>query len=212
MAKSSDTARLEEVKTLLHQLQQISSETSNANARGRSEDASGLVAVNPEDASPARGIRPLVLGGAALLVMGATTGAWFLYGERVLQKPDRQAAAVQPSMAVEALPWPAGGPEPHPEAEAALPLLQQAQQMMLGGDISGARVILMRSADAGPPDVALALARSYDPNFLRSVTNPNAAPDIEQATLWYRRWHNAAVQNGQITDTLRLDRILRSMQ
>ena len=92
-----------------------------------------------------------------------------------------------------------------------LSFLQEAQQLMLGGDILGARKILMKSADSGPPDVALALARSYDPNFLRTVTNPNAGPDVEQAALWYRRWHQAAVENGQITDTLRLERILRAM-
>ena len=105
-----------------------------------------------------------------------------------------------------------GTTEQPPETGATLSLLQHAQQMMLGGDILGARAMLMKSADAGPPDLALALARSYDPNFLRSVTNPNAAPDIEQAALWYGRWHQAAVENGLATDTLRLERILRSMR
>lgn len=209
MAKSTDAARLEEVKTLLHQLQKIGSEPGSGLRR---EAGSGHAITRLEDASPKRRIKSLILGGAVLLLlMGAATGAWVLFGERVRQ--DRQPqAAVKQLVAVEPLPIPASAPEPALEAGAALSLLREAQQMMLGGDISGARAILMQSADAGPPDVALALARSYDPNFLRSVTNPNAAPDIEQATLWYRRWHNAAVQNGQITDTLRLDRILRSMQ
>jgi hypothetical protein len=207
MAKSSDAARLEEVKSLLHQLQRIRSEPANADQQDR-PDGDAATASSEARALP---VTPLIMGGAALLT-AASIGAWFLFTPQMLPNPEPAAAPQSMAIAPLPLPSPVGAPEPRPETAMELPLLRQAQQMMLGGDISGARAILAQSADSGPPDVALALARSYDPNFLRSVSNPNAAPDIEQATLWYRRWHNAAVQNGQITDALRLDRILRSMQ
>jgi len=207
MAKSSDAARLEEVKSLLHQLQRIRSEPANADQRGRPEGN----ATAASSAARRLPVAPLIMGGAALLT-ATTIGAWFVFTPQMLPNPEPLAAPQSVAVEPRPLPSPVGTPEPRPETATELPLLRSAQQMMLGGDISGARAILAQSADSGPPDVALALARSYDPNFLRSVTNPNAAPDIEQATHWYRRWHNAAVQNGQITDTLRLDRILRSMQ
>lgn len=209
MAKRSDAARLEEVKTLLHQLQQIGSERKgHESSPGQPHEDTRTV----PSASRTRVSKPVLMSCIALvLVAAATTGVWLLYSYERESRDPPTAAIGQP-----------GSPEPislrgeptdkQPAAGAPLFLLNQAQQMMLNGDILGARATLMKSADSGPPDVALALARSYDPNFLRSLSSPNAGPDIEQATLWYRRWHHAALENGQITDALKLDRILRAMR
>jgi len=219
MAKSSETARLEEVKTLLHQLQRIRSEPANSGPPNGPEGSSRQGGRRPGGGPSARRtmpIRPVLMAGAALLLVGAAVTGASLFSEK--PAPERReaaptAAAVQQPGPAEPMSSPEGGTtEPSPETGATLSLLQHAQQMMLGGDILGARTMLMKSADSGPPDLALALARSYDPNFLRSVTNPNATPDVEQATLWYRRWHDAAVEDGLVTDTLRLERILRSMR
>jgi hypothetical protein len=209
MAKRSDAARLEEVKTLLHQLQQIGSERKEHDG-GPGQPHEG--AKPGPSASRTKVGRPvLVTCIAMVLLAAATTSAWLLDSYRRESRDPPTAAIQQP-----------GSPEPissrreptdkQPAAGAPLILLNQAQQMMLNGDILGARATLMKSADSGPPDVALALARSYDPSFLRSLSNPNAAPDIEQATLWYQRWYRAALENGQITDALKLERILRAMR
>lgn len=205
MAKSSDTTRLEEVKTLLHQLQRIRSEPTNSNPQAKPEG-------NPSRAlgRPRIGLR--IAGTTLLFLAAAMAGTTLLFDKPAPKHPEPPTAAVQQPGSSEPLSSLGGTAEQHPESGTMLSLLQQAQQMMLSGDILGAREILMKSADSGPPDVALAVARSYDPNFLRSVTNPNAAPDIEQAALWYRRWHHAAVESGLVTDTLRLERILRSMR
>lgn len=217
MAKSSETARLEEVKTLLHQLQRIRSEPANSGPPDGPEESSsqgGRRARGGPSARRTMPIKPVLMAGAALLLVGAAiTGASLLFEKPAPERREIPTAALQQPGSAEPMSSPGGGTtEQHPETGATLSLLQHAQQMMLGGDILGARAMLMKSADSGPPDVALALARSYDPNFLQSVTNPNAVPDVEQAALWYRRWHHAAVENGLVTDTQRLERILRSMR
>ena len=207
MAKSSDTARLEEVRTLLHQLQRIRSEPAGSGPQEKHERSPGQASGRPEKGQSH--LRAKAVAGAALLVIAAAImGALLLVD--VPAPGDPPTAAVQPVQPA-SQGEPAEPAEPGPEPGAGLVPLQQAQQMMLSGDILGAREALMQSDDPGSPDVAWALARTYDPNFLQSVTNPNAAPDIEQATFWYRRWHQAAVENGQITDAVRLERILGSM-
>lgn len=209
MAKRSQTAQIEEVKTLLHQLQRIRFEPANPDPQDGREGDSGQAPVRPRT----RSAKPFLVGGVALvLISAAIAGASLLRDKPGRQNRDSATAAVQQPASL-APPSPGGAMTAQlPEMGAALSLLQQAQQIMVSGDILRARQILVSAADAGPPDVALALARSYDPNFLQSVTNPNAAADIEQATLWYRRWHQAAVEKGLVTDTQRLDRILRSMR
>jgi hypothetical protein len=209
MAKSSQKTQLEEVRSLLHELQRIRSDNGS---RGGRDAQTGHVPGRPEaaiSASRGRSVRPVLMAGAALLLVAAAIAIVpFLRDRPGPHSPEAVTAAIQQP---EPSALPEAAVELQPETGAALSLLRQAQQMMVGGDILQAREILMNSADAGPPDVALALARSYDPNFLQSVTDPNAGPDVEQATLWYRRWHQAAVEQGLVTDAQRLDRILRSM-
>lgn len=215
MAKSSDTARLEEVRTLLHQLQRIRAEPANPDPQDGNEGKPGQTPEQPREnrsAFRSKAVKPVLMAGTTLLLLAAAvTGALLLRDKPAPENRDPPTATIQPRTSE---PFSSLGEtaEQHPDTGASLALLEQAQQMMLSGDILSARATLMKSADSGPPDVALALARSYDPNFLRSVTNPNASPDIEQATLWYRRWHYAAVESGQIADSLSLDPILRSMR
>jgi hypothetical protein len=157
--------------------------------------------------------RALVVGAGFVVVASAAVGALFLLNQppKTIKAPD-QVAAISPA-AAPAPPSPAS-PAPSenpPAADSRLALLQQGQKLMSEGDIKGAREALLQPAESGYPDAAFSLARSYDPNFLQSVANPNAGPDIAQAELWYRRWHEAAVKAGVVTDSLRLERILQSM-
>ncbi|HEY7644700.1 MAG TPA: hypothetical protein VH858_06665 [Hyphomicrobiales bacterium] len=157
----------------------------------------------------------LAVGAGFVVVAGAAAGALFMLNQppKPIKAPD-QVAAISPATAPAPAPGPAASPttlENPPAADSRLALLQQGQRLMLEGDIKGARQALLQPAESGYPDAAFSLARSYDPNFLQSVTNPNAGPDIEQAELWYRRWHEAAVKAGVVTDSLRLERILQSM-
>ena len=103
------------------------------------------------------------------------------------------------------------GPQPPapPQPRAAL---EVALELMAAGRILTGREQLLAVASKGSADVAWALARSYDPNFLSTITAADASPDIEEATRWYRMWYAAAVKDGLVADSVSLERIIRSMR
>jgi hypothetical protein len=235
---TKDKAKLEEVKAILHELQRIRPDLASldkaappqpvrpapspaVNGAGRAQPLEEhIAAVNPASAqqrpvstaSTGRTNRgALAVGAGFVVVAGAAAGALFILNQppKPIKAPD-QVAAISPATAPAPSPAPAASETPT-VVDSRLALLQQGQKLMSEGDIKGAREALLQPAESGYPDAAFSLARSYDPNFLQSVVNPNAGPDIAQAELWYRRWHEAAVKAGVVTDSLRLERILQSM-
>jgi len=90
--------------------------------------------------------------------------------------------------------------------------LEAALGLMTNGRVRAARQQLLAIAVDGSPDVAWALARSYDPNFLGTLPAADAGPDIEEATRWYRAWYAAAVKQGLVADSVSLERIVGSMR
>ena len=117
------------------------------------------------------------------------------------------APASPPAAALPAPPPSTDLPAP-PTPQAAL---QVASGLMNSGRVQAGRSELLRVASEGSADVAWALARSYDPNFLRTVS-ADAAPDIAEATRWYRTWYAIAVKQGLVADSVPLERISRSMR
>ena len=90
-------------------------------------------------------------------------------------------------------------------------LLDIARRLIHEGRIVEARKLLL---SAEPPErsaVALVLAQIYDPNFLSSLPQVDAAPDAEQARIWYRHWYDLALKDGAVPETMRLDLLLRSL-
>jgi hypothetical protein len=102
---------------------------------------------------------------------------------------------------------------PAQEARKSEPVsaLQVASDLMASGRVLAARDVLLRVAQEGSADVAWALARSYDPNYLVTVQAADARPDVAEATRWYRAWYDIAVKQGLVADSISLDRIIRSM-
>ena len=108
-------------------------------------------------------------------------------------------------------------PAPPPTAEPPVPpapqaTLQAALGLMASGRVQAARGELLRMAPEDSADVAWALARSYDPNFLGTLPTTDAAADIAEATRWYRAWYAIAVKQGLVADSVPLERIIRSMR
>jgi len=92
------------------------------------------------------------------------------------------------------------------------PAVEAAQALMSTGRVQAARQQLLAIASDDSPDVAWALARSYDPNHLKGVQGADAGPDVAEATRWYRTWYAAAVKQGMITDSISLEKIVGSMR
>ena len=236
MRKGSDSAKLEEMRAILHALQRIGPDLAGPRLQDHADvGVTGAISSGPISQSSLRREKPdgkpehlrpgagrgsatkrFAIAGGILLVLAGAVG-----GIVLLNKPAPQNRASDIAATVHA---PHNAPattvdrsEPVSRQAAALSpaaILDQAERLMASGDILSAREKLRKSAQTrdSSPEIALALARSYDPNFLRSVAHPNADPDVKQAEFWYRRWHEIAIKEGLVSDAVPLERILRSMR
>jgi len=100
-----------------------------------------------------------------------------------------QALLIQ-AMAQAAVPSGDGGRpvDAHPaNAHPANAMMRRAEALAAVGDLGGARLFYERLALAGDARAALALARSYDPAWLRQTGGVGVAPDLVRAAYWYAR-------------------------
>ncbi len=119
-----------------------------------------------------------VFGGAA----GLLCAAW-LYLQRADSAPTRGMLA-DPSAVSDATP-----------AAAVLPLsdkllgllLQRDDAALATGDITAARLLYERAANAGSAAAALALGKTYDSRFLPDTGVRGSAANQDLAAQWYRR-------------------------
>jgi hypothetical protein len=66
-------------------------------------------------------------------------------------------------------------------------LLTRGQELVTTGDLTAARVVLLRAAEARDPKAALALAATFDPIMLKKRGVYGVAGDISSAWRWYER-------------------------
>jgi len=113
--------------------------------------------------------------------------------EPVAREAAREVAAVTPTVAVA----PAVR-EPVPVTREAAPvrridpdelaaLLKRAKSLLEIGDITSARLLLERAADAQEMEAALMLAGTYDPQVLGSQDLRSITPDPAAARVWYQK-------------------------
>jgi hypothetical protein len=126
-------------------------------------------------------------------------------GDTVLAVPGPGSQPAQPKV-------PATGSSNRAKTSEVRPALEAALALMTSGRVQAARQRLLAMGADGSPDVAWALARSYDPNYLGTIPAADARPDIVEATRWYRTWYAAAVKQGLVADSVSLERIIGSMQ
>lgn len=90
---------------------------------------------------------------------------------------------------------PAVNPSPSPvrrpasviDPEEVAVLLKQGEQFISAGDVTGARVLFERAAEAGNAKGALALGATYDPSVLAKLGVRGIAPDVAKARQWYEK-------------------------
>jgi hypothetical protein len=66
-------------------------------------------------------------------------------------------------------------------------MLRRADGFIKSGDLSAARLLLLRAAEAGNVQAALTLAGTFDPSVLAALGLQDGAADIAMARLWYER-------------------------
>jgi outer membrane biosynthesis protein TonB len=79
-------------------------------------------------------------------------------------------------------------------------LISRGEAFLAQGDVSAARLVLVRAAEARDPRAALALGSTYDPNVLRRMGVVGVQPDQVQARMWYER--AAEFGSGEATQRL----------
>jgi TPR repeat protein len=65
-------------------------------------------------------------------------------------------------------------------------LIKRGQDLLSGGDVQSARLLLMRGAEARDARAALLVGTTYDPALLRQIGADGLA-DAAQARTWYQR-------------------------
>lgn len=146
----------------------------------------------PDNAAPRR-IQPAGLTSVSPTrdeITAAYQGA--IKSKVVAIEPATQAAAP-----VEAAPPPAAR-RIAPDELAAL--LKRAKGLLAIGDITSARLLLERAADAQEAEAALMLAGTYDPQVLGTQDMRSVTPDPAAARLWYQK----AAQLGSVDARRRL--------
>ena len=117
--------------------------------------------------------------------------------EPVARDAAREVAAVAPAAPVVVAVAPAVR-EPVPVTREAAParridpdelaaLLKRAKSLLSIGDITSARLLLERAADAQEAEAALMLAGTYDPLVLGSQDLRSVTPDPAAARVWYQK-------------------------
>ncbi len=111
-----------------------------------------------------------------LLVVGASVFFYQALTEKPAPKPpavvQRPIEQPQPAKPAETLP---------PSLVAAL--IKRGSEALDLGDTASARLLFQRAAEAGSGTAAIALGKTYDPNFTGNV----AARDTNRAAEWYRK-------------------------
>ena len=98
--------------------------------------------------------------------------------------PTAAAAAVAAPVAVAA---PARPPARQIDSDELATLMSRAKALLASGDISPARLLLERAAEAQEASAALMLAQTYDPTVLGTQDIRNITPDPALARRWYQR-------------------------
>ncbi len=73
------------------------------------------------------------------------------------------------------------------DQEELASMRQRADDFIKSGDLSSARLLLERGAEAGDARATLTLAGTFDPNVLKTLGFQEGVADIAMARLWYDR-------------------------
>jgi hypothetical protein len=120
------------------------------------------------------------------------------------QGPEVQQTAVAAATATAAAPAAIAPPAARRiDSEELANLMTRAKALLASGDISPARLLLERAAEAQEASAALMLAQTYDPTVLGTQDIRNITPDPAMARNWYQR----AAQLGSADAQRRLSQL-----
>ena len=113
------------------------------------------------------------------------------------------AASVAVAVAAPVAVAPSAPPARRIDSDELATLMTRAKALLASGDISPARLLLERAAEAQEASAALMLAQTYDPSVLGTQDIRNITPDPALARSWYQR----AAQLGSADAQRRLSQL-----
>ena len=123
--------------------------------------------------------------------------------EPVAREAAREAAPVVPAIRETEPPPREAAPARRIDSDELAALLKRAKGLLAIGDITSARLLLERAADAQEPEAALMLAGTYDPQVLGSQDLRSVTADPAAARVWYQK----AAQLGSADAKRRLSQL-----
>jgi hypothetical protein len=168
-------------------------------------------AAPPRQAAPAAvASTPAMVAGPALATAAAPLPSRDEIAVALRTAHQSQPADIpQPAATVATAAAPAAiAPPPAPvarriDSEELANLMTRAKALLTSGDISPARLLLERAAEARDASAALMLAQTYDPTVLGTQDIRNITPDPAMARTWYQR----AAQLGSADAQRRLSQL-----
>jgi hypothetical protein len=123
-----------------------------------------------------------------------------------------QVASVQagaaPISGPHSLPMQGGSAATRLDADEIASLVNRGTDSLKSGDVSSARLLLRRAAEAGSASAALMLGTTFDPLALRQLGAIGVVPDVVQA----RQWYEKAVELGSDAASQRLAKLAQTSQ
>lgn len=125
---------------------------------------------------------------APLPVVTATPAAPAIAPVAVAEPIPQMGAPVRPQAApaINQSPQPAAQTAPLAPDEIAM-LVKRGKDFLANGDISSARLLLKRAAEAGDPEAALALGSTFDPAVINRLGAIGVHADSAAARKWYEK-------------------------
>ena len=94
------------------------------------------------------------------------------------------------------------------DADEIASLVNRGTDSLKSGDVSSARLLLRRAAEAGSASAALMLGTTFDPLALRQLGAIGVVPDVVQA----RQWYEKAAELGSDAASQRLAKLAQTSQ
>jgi hypothetical protein len=167
----------------------------------------------PEDSVPAAPPRqtaaaatantPTMVAGPALAATSAPLPSRDEIAIALRTAHQQAPAEIQQQPTVAAPPPVAAAPARRIDSAELANLMTRAKSLLQSGDISPARLLLERAAEAQEASAALLLAQTYDPTVLGTQDIRNITPDPAMARQWYQR----AAQLGSVDAQRRLSQL-----
>ncbi|WP_245315638.1 hypothetical protein [Bradyrhizobium neotropicale] len=122
----------------------------------------------------------------AVLVVGSSRLSW-KPAVTVAPQPSAAVTAVPPARSVVASPPPQTDAVRNLDPKEISGLVKRGQDLLTSGDVSAARLLLLRAAEGGDARAALLVARTYDPTVLKQLGASGPLADLAQARNWYQK-------------------------